>query len=98
MFADQVGTSTKDGQATGKDGKAVTDHSAGYQSDYNGYNAGQSSVMNAKGSTDSTTHTGISAGAVTITNETAQQATTGQTSHKRLQALTEVSVPIPGTT
>ena len=79
--------STKDGQAADKDGKAVTDGSAGYQSGYNGYNAGLPSVMNAKGSTDSTTHAGVSAGAVTITNEAAQQTATGQTAAQTIAGM-----------
>lgn len=44
-------------------------------------------VMNAKGSTDSTNATGVSAGTVTITNEAAQLNATGQTAtRKPLQA------------
>ena len=81
-----------DGKPTGAtQPKMVTNPNTGVtsqaQSGYNGYNAGLPSVMSAKGSTDSTTHAGISAGTVTITNEAAQQAATGQTGAQTIASL-----------
>ena len=81
-----------DGKPTGAtQPKMVTNPNTGVtsqaQSGYNGYNAGLPSVMTAKGSTDSTTHAGISAGTVTITNEAAQHAATGQTGAQTIAGL-----------
>ncbi|WP_374339578.1 hypothetical protein [Leeia sp.] len=69
----------KQGNPVDREGKPLQDPNApGYQSGWNGFNAAPPMVMNAKGQAESTTYGGISSARVTIRDNSAQQARTGQ--------------------
>ena len=78
------------GVGTSQDGMATTggDKVPGSELPaYNGWSATAPIAMGAKGSGNSTTHSGISGGTVVITDEAGQQARTGQSAAEAIAAL-----------